>query len=82
MAKKWIKGAIQRPGALHKALGVPLGKRIPKAKIEAATKRPGRVGRQARLAKTLARLPRPSATARKRGGRKAASTRTKRRGRK
>lgn len=27
--KKWIQGAIKHPGALHKELGVPKGKKIP-----------------------------------------------------
>lgn len=26
--KKWIQGAIKHPGALHKALGVPAGKKF------------------------------------------------------
>ena len=51
--KNWIKGAIKRPGALHKALGVPKGKKIPASKLNAAAKKSGRVGREARLAKTL-----------------------------
>jgi len=76
---KWIKGAIKRPGALHKALGVPAGQKIPKSRIAAAAKKPGRLGKQARLARTLAGLRRPSTAARKRGGRKA--TRTRARGR-
>lgn len=38
MAEKWIAGAIKRPGALHKQLGVPLGQKIPSSKIEAATR--------------------------------------------
>ena len=54
--KKWIKGAIKRPGALHKALGVPQGKRIPKSKIAAAAKKPGRLGKMARLARTLGKM--------------------------
>lgn len=53
MAKNFIAKAIKRPGALHRALGVPQGKKIPEAKVEAATKRPGRVGREARFAETL-----------------------------
>ena len=56
--KKWIKKAIRRPGALHRALGVPKGKKIPAGKLNAAAKRGGRVGKQARLAKTLRGLPR------------------------
>jgi len=53
MAKKWIAKAIKRPGALHRALKVPKGKKIPVARIKAAAKKGGRLGRQARLALTL-----------------------------
>ena len=35
-AKDWIQKAIKRPGALHKKLGVPKGKKIPKGKINKA----------------------------------------------
>ena len=54
--KKFIAGAIKRPGALHRALGVPQGKRIPLADIEKASHAPGRLGREARFAQTLASL--------------------------
>lgn len=54
MAKKnFIAGAIKRKGALHKALGVPQGKKIPASKMAAAAKKPGRVGREARFAEEL-----------------------------
>lgn len=56
MATKWIAKAIKHKGALHRALGVPEGKKIPASKIEAAAKKSGTVGRQARLAKTLGKL--------------------------
>ena len=40
MAKKkeanWIQGAVKRPGALHKKLGVAKGKKIPMSKIKKA----------------------------------------------
>lgn len=42
MAKKWIQGAVNKMekkgtvGSLHRALGVPEGKKIPTAKMEAA----------------------------------------------
>lgn len=59
MAKKklWIKGAIKRPGALRRALGVSkkTGK-IAVSKIQAAAKKGGRLGKQARLALTLGKL--------------------------
>ncbi|WP_433705809.1 hypothetical protein [Paraburkholderia sacchari] len=52
-AKKWIAGAIKKPGALHKELGVPEGKKIPAKKLEAAAKKSGKEGQRARLAETL-----------------------------
>ena len=53
MAKKWIQKAIKKPGALHRALGVPQDKKIPAARLEKAAKAPGKLGQRARLAKTL-----------------------------
>jgi hypothetical protein len=53
MAEKWIQKAIKHPGALHKELHVPEGKKIPMKKLNAAAKKPGKEGRRARLAKTL-----------------------------
>jgi hypothetical protein len=53
MAKKWIQKAIKNPGGLHRALGVPEGKKIPEGKLNAAAKESGKVGEMARLAKTL-----------------------------
>jgi hypothetical protein len=50
---KWIKGAIKKPGALHKELGVPKDKKIPEKKLEKAAKAGGKLGKRARLAKTL-----------------------------
>jgi hypothetical protein len=51
--KNWISGAIKKPGALRKELGVPAGKKIPSSKLAAATKKPGKIGKRARLAETL-----------------------------
>jgi hypothetical protein len=53
MSEKWIQKAIKHPGALHRELGVPAGKKIPAKKLNAAAKKPGVEGRRARLAKTL-----------------------------
>ena len=54
MAKKnWIAGAVKKPGALHKELGVPQGKPIPAAKLKAAASAGGTEGKRARLAETL-----------------------------
>lgn len=51
--KKWIQSAIKKPGALRKSLGVKKGQKIPKKKLDAAAKKGGKIGRRARLAKTL-----------------------------
>lgn len=59
MAKMWIQKAIKRPGALHKALGVPEREKIPTAKIKKAehSKNPT-LRKQATLADTLSKLRR------------------------
>ncbi len=54
--KKWIQKAIKNPGALHKELGVPEGKKISKKKLEKAEKAPGKLGQRARLAATLSKI--------------------------
>jgi hypothetical protein len=51
--KNWIAGAIKHPGALHKQLGVPQGKKIPAGKLAAAAGKGGTLGKRARLAETL-----------------------------
>lgn len=51
--RKWIAGAISKPGALHKQLGVPQGTKIPAKKLTAAANKGGKVGQRARLAQTL-----------------------------
>jgi hypothetical protein len=53
MATKWIQKAIKEPGSLRKQLKVPEGKDIPAKKLNAAAKKPGKLGQRARLAKTL-----------------------------
>ena len=50
---KWIQGAIKKPGALRKTLGVKEGEKIPAKKLAAAAKEPGKTGQRARLAQTL-----------------------------
>ncbi|KUY74573.1 hypothetical protein WI25_01485 [Burkholderia cepacia] len=54
--KKWIKGAIEKPGSLRKELGVKKGEKIPEKKLDAAAKKGGKEGKRARLAKTLKKL--------------------------
>jgi hypothetical protein len=55
--KKWIQGAIKHPGALHKSLGVPEGKKIPTAKLKKAehSKNPT-TAKRAHLAETLKKM--------------------------
>jgi len=53
MAEKWIQKAISKPGALRKALGAKAGEPIPAKKLAAAAKKPGTLGKRARLAQTL-----------------------------
>jgi len=55
-SKKWIQQAIKKPGALHKQLGVPMGEKIPAKKLTVASKSGGKMGRRARLAKTLSKF--------------------------
>lgn len=52
-SRNFIAKAIEHPGALHEDLGVPQGKKIPAAKLEAATHKKGVVGRRARFAEEL-----------------------------
>ncbi len=54
--RKWIAKATKNKGALRRALGIAPDKKIPKAKLNAAAKKPGKLGKEARLAKTLAKL--------------------------
>ena len=51
--KNWIQKAIKKPGSLRKSLCVKKGKKIPAKKLNAAAKKPGKLGQRARLAKTL-----------------------------
>ena len=77
MAKKWIQKAIKRPGALtRKAKAAGMATMAFARKMRHAK---GITGKQARLALTLRKLPRPSKSARIRGGKKAAATRKRRR---
>ena len=34
--RDWIQGAVKHPGALHRDLGVPQGKKIPASKLDRA----------------------------------------------
>ncbi len=54
--KNWIAGAVKKPGALRKSLGAKKGESIPKAKLASAAKKPGKLGKRARLAETFAKM--------------------------
>jgi len=54
--RNWIKGAIKNPGALHRQLGGPQGKKIPQGMLLRAAKAGGKLGRRARLAITLKKM--------------------------
>lgn len=56
MAKKWIKKAISKPGALRKTAKVGKGKKIPVSTLNRLAKKKGKTGQRARLAKTLRRF--------------------------
>jgi hypothetical protein len=54
----WIAGAVKHPGALHRELGVPEGKKIPAKKLaKAAHSDNPKLARRANLAETLKGLP-------------------------
>ena len=54
--EKWIQKAIEKPGALHKQLGVPAGEKIPTTDLKSAAEKGGKLGKRARLAMTLRKL--------------------------
>lgn len=58
MAKdKWIQGAIKKPGALRKALGVKKGEDIPESKLKKAEKSKNpKLRKRAVLAETLKKM--------------------------
>lgn len=53
----WIKNAIKNPGALHRALGVPQGTKIPADKMARAKhSNSAKIKREAILASTLSKF--------------------------
>jgi len=57
MARKWISDATKNEGALHRALDVPVGKKIPAKKLTAALHSSNpKIVKEANLAKTLKKL--------------------------
>jgi hypothetical protein len=64
-AGAWIQTAIRHPGALHRDLGVPEDKTIPRTELREAAAKPGVVGQRARLALELERFHHRGAKAKK-----------------
>jgi hypothetical protein len=57
MPQKWIQKATSKnKGLLRKKLGAKKGKKIPAKKLNAAAKKGGKLGKEARLAKTLRKM--------------------------
>jgi hypothetical protein len=54
--KKWIGEIHMKKGALHRQMGIPEGEKIPKDKLEAASKKGGVLGHRANLALTLGNM--------------------------
>lgn len=52
-----MAGAVKKPGALHRSLGIPQGQKIPPGKIEAASHSSNKLlKKRAVLAKTFAKF--------------------------
>ena len=57
MATNWIAGAVKKPGALHRALGVPEGQKISASKMAKAAKSDNPLMRKrVALARTLSKF--------------------------
>lgn len=54
--KRFIQGAIKKPGALRKTAGVKKGQKIPRKKLLAMAKKKGKTGQRARFALTLRKM--------------------------
>jgi len=52
---KWIPKDLKR-GQLHRDLGIPWHKKIPRSVLEAAAKRKGKIGQRARFALTMRKI--------------------------
>jgi hypothetical protein len=56
MVDKWIAGAIKKPGALHEALGVPKGQKIPASRLSVKPGDGAKMKKRKILAKTLGKF--------------------------
>lgn len=54
--KNWIAGAIEKPGSLHRALGVPQGEKIPKSKLKVKETDSDKMKKRKILAQTLGKM--------------------------
>lgn len=55
-SKNFMAGAVKHPGALHRALDVPEGERIPASKLsQASNSKNPRIRKMASLAKTFSK---------------------------
>ena len=55
-ANKWIQKALSNKGdkgRLHRALGIPQDEKIPLKKLNEASKKSGKIGQMARMAKNM-----------------------------
>lgn len=53
MSNNWIAKTKMKKGALHKQLKIGENKKIPEAKLEAASKKGGKLAKRANFAMTL-----------------------------
>jgi hypothetical protein len=53
--KHWMQDAVKHPGALHRELDIPEGKKIPEKRLAKAAKAGGKLGERARLAEVFKR---------------------------
>lgn len=59
-SRRWIQHALKKHkrGALHKQMGIPVGEVIPLRRLVSAAKKPGLLGKRARLALNLRKIRR------------------------
>lgn len=56
MSTHWIAGAISKPGALHRELDVPEGKKIPAGKLKVKKGDSSKLKKRKILARTLEKM--------------------------
>lgn len=73
-SSNWIAGAIKKPGALHKELGIKAGNKIPAKTLAHAAEKGGKEGQRARLAETLKGFHKKGKHMKKKGSKKYPTT--------